>query len=59
MSDWPFNLADPVRAVHYALEPGCPFADPTACPREVEARRAIEAHQRWQAVQAAVAPSEG
>ena len=46
-TDWPFNIADPVRAVHFALEPHCPFSDPRDCPRETEARHAVEAHQQW------------
>lgn len=41
----------PVRAVHFALEPHCPYRDPADCPRETEARRAVEAHQQWQVTQ--------
>lgn len=47
MADWPFDIADPVRAVHFALERDCPYSNPGECPRETEARRAVEAHQKW------------
>ena len=47
MVAWPFNIANPVRAVHFALEPDCPYGDPTKCPQEGDARRAIEAYRRW------------
>ncbi|MFG2617772.1 hypothetical protein ACGFXC_09085 [Streptomyces sp. NPDC048507] len=46
---WPFNIADPVRAIHFALDPDCPYADPKACPTERTARTAVQAYETWAA----------
>lgn len=53
MATWPFDIRDPIRAVHYALEPHCVHADPALCPREIEVRRTIEAFTEWAEVQRA------
>lgn len=50
---WPFNIADPVRAVHFALEADCPYANPKACPTEATARTAVQAYTTWVGVQPA------
>ncbi|MFF5670288.1 hypothetical protein ACFY8S_09145 [Streptomyces hygroscopicus] len=44
---WPLTLADPVRAVHFALDPGCPHDRPQSCPDEAKARQAIDAYRTW------------
>lgn len=46
-AEWPFNLDDPTRAVHFALEPNCPYDRPERCPREAEAQQTIGAYLTW------------
>ena len=46
---WPFTLTDPVRAVHFALDPDCPHGNPAACPHESTVRKVIEAYKTWAA----------
>ncbi|MEU4947684.1 hypothetical protein [Streptomyces lavendulae] len=46
---WPFNITDPVRAVHYAMEPDCPYRRPVDCPHEATARKAVRAYETWAA----------
>lgn len=47
---WPFNITDPVRAVHFALDKGnCLFPDPLSCPTEATARAAVQAYDTWTA----------
>ncbi|MEU8723548.1 hypothetical protein [Streptomyces antimycoticus] len=50
---WPLTLADPVRAVHYALEwnGDCPYSNPESCPRETEVRDVIDTYRTWLAAQ--------
>ncbi|MGW1998431.1 hypothetical protein [Embleya sp. NPDC001921] len=49
MTDWPYDLTDPVLAVHLALEPDCPYDRPETCPRHTEIRRVIATYQTWSA----------
>ncbi|RLU79249.1 hypothetical protein CTZ27_37020 [Streptomyces griseocarneus] len=44
---WPLSLRDPVRAVHFTLEPHCPYRIPGHCPREAEARMAVDTYRAW------------
>ncbi|MEU8473729.1 hypothetical protein [Streptomyces hygroscopicus] len=46
-AEWPFTLDDPTRAVHFAIEPDCPYGRPESCPREIEAQQTIGAYQTW------------
>lgn len=47
---WPFSLNDPARAVHFAMEPDCPYSDARSCPTESYAVRAIAAFKAWASV---------
>ncbi|MFD5509147.1 hypothetical protein ACFWIB_15400 [Streptomyces sp. NPDC127051] len=46
---WPYSLNDPVRAVHFALEPDCPYSNPATCPYELRAANAVRAYKTWAA----------
>lgn len=54
---WPFNIADPVRAVHLAMDPDCQYSDCSRCPDEAMARRVIAAYTTWLAAQPTKAES--
>ncbi|MEV6580216.1 hypothetical protein AB0M92_18860 [Streptomyces sp. NPDC051582] len=53
---WPFNLIDPSRAVHFAMEPDCPYNNPRSCPTESSAVAAIIAYKAWASVHPQLAP---
>ncbi|MFB6809444.1 hypothetical protein [Streptomyces sp. NPDC056387] len=53
---WPFSLNDPVRAVHFALEPDCPYSNPAACPYETTVTAALAAYKAWVGVHPHAAP---
>ena len=44
---WPFNIDAPVRAVHFAIEPECPYGNPAACPQEKQVAAILSAHSQW------------
>ncbi|MEU3665788.1 hypothetical protein [Streptomyces virginiae] len=44
---WPFSLNDPVRAVHFAVEPHCPHTNPATCPTETTVTASIAAYKAW------------
>lgn len=45
---WPLSIEDPVRAIHFYVEPGCLHGDPEACPTEKAVRRTLDALTEWQ-----------
>jgi hypothetical protein len=40
---WPLNIKDPVRAIHFHVEPGCMHREPSACPTEKTVHRILDA----------------
>lgn len=44
---WPFNIDDPVKAVHFASERECPYSNVENCPRHHTAREFIQMYEEW------------
>lgn len=44
---WPYYIKNPIRAVHFAIDPHCPYSNPANCPREHEAARIIEEYEKY------------
>lgn len=44
---WPYNINDPVKAVHFALDKDCPYNNPESCPDHHRARKFIQLYENW------------
>lgn len=44
---WPFNIEDPVKAVHFASERDCPYSNIENCPRQHNARELLQRYEEW------------
>lgn len=47
---WPYYIKNPIRAVHFAIDPHCPYSNPANCPREHEVARIIEEYEKYRGV---------
>lgn len=46
---WPYNIEDPVKAVHFASERECPYSNVENCPRQHNAREFLQKYEEWKA----------
>lgn len=44
---WPFNIEDPVKAIHFASERECPYSNVENCPRQHNAREFLQKYEEW------------
>lgn len=47
MAEWPYNIPDYGRAVHFAVEKDCPYARPESCGVEKDVRQILWEYQKW------------
>lgn len=53
---WPYNIDDPVTAVHHALDPHCPWDRPEHCTEYPRIQRALKAYDTWRSHRPAPEP---
>lgn len=44
---WPFNIDDPVKAVHFHIEPECPYVNIENCLVQERVRQVLASFEIW------------
>ena len=44
---WPYNINKPAEAVHWVLDPDCPYQYPQSCPEFKQVVKILDAYNTW------------